>query len=134
MASYSNRTDLNNPVKKLPVTAATGQTYGEAGAQRRAQQAVPMGAPQPPQTAQQQQRQPLPVTPLTAPTERPDEPITAGNPLGAGPGMDMLPQPMPMGAAPGSRQDLINQVRYIYSKTPNTALLQLLLELENVSI
>jgi hypothetical protein len=71
---------------------------------------------------------------LSAPTERPDEPITAGNPLGAGPGMDMLPQPMPMGTAPGSRQDLINQVRYIYSKTPNTALLQLILELENVSI
>jgi len=133
MATYPNRTDLNNPAKKLPVTTAPGQTYGEAGAQRRAQQAVPMGAPQPPQV-QQQQRQPLPVTPLTAPTERPDEPITAGNPLGAGPGMESLPQPMPMGTAPGSRQDLINQVRYIYSKTPNTALLQLILELENVSI
>jgi hypothetical protein len=135
MATYPNRTDLNNPAKKLPVKTVPGQTYGEAGAQRRAQQAVPMGAPQPPQVApQQQQRQPLPVTPLSAPSERPDEPITAGNPLGAGPGMDMLPQPMPMGTAPGSRQDLINQVRYIYSKTPNTALLQLILELENVSI
>ena len=134
MATYPNRTDLNNSAKKLPVTTVPGQTYGEAGAQRRAQQAVPMGAPQAPQVAPQQQRQPLPVTPLNAPTERPDEPITAGNPLGAGPGMDMLPQPMPMGTAPGSRQDLINQVRYIYSKTPNTALLQLLLELENVSI
>ena len=133
MATYPNRTDLNNPAKKLPVTTAPGQTYGEAGAQRAAQKAVPMGAPQPPQ-AQQQQRQPLPVTPLTAPTERPDEPITAGNPLGAGPGMESLPQPMPMDTAPGSRQDLINQVRYIYSKTPNTALLQLILELENVSI
>ena len=134
MATYPNRTDLNNSAKKLPVTTVPGQTYGEAGAQRRAQQAVPMGAPQAPQVAPQQQRQPLPVTQLNAPTERPDEPITAGNPLGAGPGMDMLPQPMPMGTAPGSRQDLINQVRYIYSKTPNTALLQLLLELENVSI
>ena len=133
MATYPNRTDLNNPAKKLAVTTVPGQTYGEAGVQRRAQQAVPMGAPQPPQT-QQQQRQPLPVTPLTAPTERPDEPITAGNPLGAGPGMESLPQPMPMGTAPGSRQDLINQVRYIYSKTPNTALLQLILELENFQI
>lgn len=135
MASYSNRTDLNNPIKKLPITAATGQTYGEAGAQRQAQKTIPMGTPQPPQAApQQKQRQPLPVTPLTAPTERPDEPVTAGNPLGAGPGTEMLPQPMPMATPPGSRQDLINQVRYIYSKTPNTALLQLLLELENVSI
>jgi len=135
MATYPNRTDLNNPTKKLAVTTTPGQTYGEAGAQRRAQQAVPMGAPQAPQVApQQQQRQPLPVTPLNAPSERPDEPVTAGNPLGAGPGMESLPQPMPMGTAPGSRQDLINQVRYIYSKTPNTALLQLILELENVSI
>jgi len=135
MATYPNRTDLNNPAKKLAVTTTPGQTYGEAGAQRRAQQAVPMGAPQAPQVApQQQQRQPLPVTPLNAPSERPDEPVTAGNPLGAGPGMESLPQPMPMGTAPGSRQDLINQVRYIYSKTPNTALLQLILELENVSI
>jgi hypothetical protein len=135
MATYPNRTDLNNPAKKLAVTTTPGQTYGEAGAQRRAQQAVPMGAPQAPQVApQQQQRQPLPVTPLNAPSERPDEPVTAGNPLGAGPGMESLPQPMPMGTTPGSRQDLINQVRYIYSKTPNTALLQLILELENVSI
>ena len=135
MATYPNRTDLNNPAKKLAVTTTPGQTYGEAGAQRRAQQAVPMGAPQAPQVApQQQQRQPLPVTPLNAPSERPDEPVTAGNPLGAGPGMESLPQPRPMGTTPGSRQDLINQVRYIYSKTPNTALLQLILELENVSI
>ena len=132
MATYPNRSDLRTAVKKLPITTAPGQTYGEAGAQRQAQKAVPMGTPQPPQAALQ--RQQLPVTPLTAPTERPDEPITAGNPLGAGPGMDMLPQPTLIATAPGSRQDLINQVRYIYSKTPNTALLQLILELENVSI
>jgi len=133
MATYPNRTDLNNPAKKLAVTTAPGQTYGEAGAQRRAQQAVPMGAPQAPQVApQQQQRQPLPVTPLNAPSERPDEPVTAGNPLGAGPGMESLPQPMPMGTAPGSRQDLLNQVKYAYSKIPNTALLQLILELEEI--
>jgi hypothetical protein len=132
MATYPNRTDLNNPAKKLPVTTVPGQTYGEAGAQRRAQQAVPMGAPQAPQVAPQQQRQPLPVTPLSAPTERPDEPITAGNPLGAGPGMESLPQPMPMATAPGSRQDLLNQVKYAYSKIPNTALLQLILELEEI--
>jgi DNA uptake protein ComE-like DNA-binding protein len=44
MATYPNRTDLNNPTKKLAVTTAPGQTYGEAGAQRAAQQAVPMGS------------------------------------------------------------------------------------------
>jgi hypothetical protein len=31
-----------------------------------------------------------PVTPLFAPTQRPDEPITAGIPMGAGPGPEVL--------------------------------------------
>ena len=31
-----------------------------------------------------------PVTPLYAPTQRPDEPITAGIPMGAGPGPEVL--------------------------------------------
>lgn len=71
----------------------TGQTYGEATEQKRAQRAVPTGAPPTSVDAQrmasQQQgapRSPMPqVTPLTAPTERPDEPITAGSPFGPGP-------------------------------------------------
>ncbi len=73
MATYANRTDLQNPTKKMAVTAATGQTYGEAGAQRAAQQAVPMGAPQAPVIA------PGSLGNLDRPTERPTEPVTAGN-------------------------------------------------------
>ena len=125
MATYGNRTDLQNPTNKLAVTAAPGQTYGEAGAQRAAQQAVPMGTPQAPVIA------PGSLGNLDRPTERPTEPVTAGNPLGMGPGADALVPPMPQSLQPGSRQDLINQVRYIYSKNPNTAVFQLLLELEN---
>jgi hypothetical protein len=34
-----------------------------------------------------------PITPLTAPTERPDEPITAGMDFGAGPGSEALNLP-----------------------------------------
>lgn len=128
MATYANRTDLQNPTKKMAVTAAPGQTYGEAGAQRAAQQAVPMGAPQAPVVA------PGSLGPLDRPTERPLEPVTAGNPMGAGPGAEALVPPMPEVLQPGSRQDLINQVRYIYSKNPNTAVFQLLLELENQPI
>lgn len=30
-------------------------------------------------------------TPLSAPTERPDQPVTAGSPFGAGPGSEVLP-------------------------------------------
>lgn len=125
MATYANRTDLQNPTNKMAVTAAPGQTYGEAGAQRAAQQAVPMGTPQAPVVA------PGSLGNLDRPTERPMEPVTAGNPMGAGPGADALVPPMPQVLQPGSRQDLINQVRYIYSKNPNTAVFQLLLELEN---
>ena len=36
------------------------------------------------------QTQQQPVTPLTAPTQRPNEPVTAGSPLGAGPGLEAL--------------------------------------------
>jgi hypothetical protein len=125
MATYANRTDLQNPTKKLAVTAATGQTYGEAGAQRAAQQAVPMGTPQAPVVA------PGSLGPLDRPTERPLEPVTAGNPMGAGPGAEALVTPLPDTLMAGGKQDLINQVRYVYSKYPNTAVLQLLLELEN---
>lgn len=125
MATYPNRTDLQNPTKKMAVTAAPGQTYGEAGAQRAAQQAVPMGTPQAPVVA------PGSLGPLDRPTERPLEPVTAGNPLGAGPGAEALVTPLPDTLMAGGKQDLINQVRYVYSKYPNTAVLQLLLELEN---
>lgn len=109
----------------MAVTAAPGQTYGEAGAQRAAQQAVPMGTPQAPVVS------PGSLGPLDRPTERPLEPITAGNPLGAGPGAEALTTPLPDTLMAGGKQDLINQVRYVYSKYPNTAVLQLLLELEN---
>lgn len=125
MATYANRTDLQNPTNKMAVTAAPGQTYGEAGAQRAAQQAVPMGTPQAPVVA------PGSLGPLDRPTERPLEPVTAGNPMGAGPGAEALVTPLPDTLMAGGKQDLINQVRYVYSKYPNTAVLQLLLELEN---
>lgn len=88
--AHLNRTDLN--VAKLPVSAAPGQTYGEAGQQQTAQQAVPMG----PQPTPATQGAPPAVTPgslgpFTAPTSRPDEPLTAGAPFGPG-----TPPPTPL--------------------------------------
>lgn len=90
-AAYSNRTDLHQP---LPVAAPTGLPYGARGELIAAQRQVPMapapspagGSPQPP----------APVPPghpsiaLGRPTERPQEPITAGIPLGPGPGPEAL--------------------------------------------
>ena len=117
--------DVQAGTNRVAIQAATGQTYGEAGAQRAAQQAVPMGTPQAPVVA------PGSLGNLDRPTERPMEPVTAGNPMGAGPGAEALVTPLPDTLMPGGKQDLINQVRYVYSKYPNTAVLQLLLELEN---
>lgn len=74
--AYGQRSDLNaQPVRTVP-----GQTYGKQAAQAAAQQVVPL--PEAP-----------PLTPLGAPSARPNEPVTAGAPLGAGPGVEALPSP-----------------------------------------
>lgn len=97
-ANYPNRTDLSQGPRKLAVTAAPGQTYGEAGAQQQAQQAVPMasGPLNSPATAQQppmshgdvlqaaQGYNPTPVVPIGMESLRPDEHVMTG-----------LPQPAP---------------------------------------
>jgi len=90
--AYGNRTDLNMPISTVP-----NQEYGKATQQREAQQAVPMAsspvasAPQqsgPQQAAQMPIGRPLPAPgsmPYISPTNRPDEPVTAGLPFGPGP-------------------------------------------------
>jgi len=96
----------------------TGQTYGEASRQREAQRMVPTG---PSPTGE------VDLGPLTRPTEAPSEPLTAGIPMGAGPGPESVP---PIAAPPGSTQDLVLRVRAIASRFPNPALLQLVQDLE----
>ena len=131
---YPNRSDLRNPAKKVAKQVAPGQTYGEGAAQMRSQQAVPMAA-SPTDTAPTPTTNAAPMAgslgSLDRPTERPDEPITSGIGYGAGPGPEALEPPMPASIQPGSREMLIDQVRYAYSKYPNPAVFQLLLELEN---
>lgn len=113
---YNNRSDL----RALPVTTAPGQQYGQRAAQEAAQQAVPMGKPvTPPASAAGASASsapvagpagPLPgqVTPLGAPTERPGEPVTAGLPMGAGPGPEVL------GMAPQQQgEDLTDILPYL---------------------
>lgn len=68
----------------LPVTTIPGGDYGSQAEQRRAQEAVPMGA-QPVPAVQR----PLPPS-LTAPSQRPNEPVQAGLPSGPGPGPEAL--------------------------------------------
>jgi hypothetical protein len=94
-----NRSDLTRPTSQ----AVPGQEYGEAAQQRSAQQAIPMG--QPPLPTPQAQSAPTsqgPMSalsgapmvgangPLTRPTERPNEPVTHGLPMGPGGGPEVL--------------------------------------------
>lgn len=87
--SMSRRTD-GGPAQ--PIREMTGGEYGDSSELRAIQGAAPMAA-----SGVQTQGQSLPVspsapapTPLGAPTERPDEPVTEGNAFGPGSGPDAL--------------------------------------------
>lgn len=90
---------------------APGQAYGAAAAQHAALQAVPapttptgaLGAPEAPQ-----------AVPFSAPTQLPNEPVTAGSPIGAGPGPEVLPPSM----AP-SNDPTRQQLAALYRVNPN---------------
>ena len=84
---YSNRTDLRNPAKKMAATASKGQTYGEAGKQIAAQRAVPMGSSPSDIVSAPQKQRPTPgsLGDFSRATEAPQEPVTAGANIGAGP-------------------------------------------------
>lgn len=82
--AYTNRTDL--AVDRQPVAVPQGQTYGEAGRQEAAQQAMPL-----PDLGSMLSGLPG----LADPTQRPDEPLTAGLPMGPGPGPEALAAPPP---------------------------------------
>jgi len=134
--AYPNRSDLRNPMGKVAKQAAPNQTYGEAGKQMAAQSAVPIG--QPPTDMQIPTVAPGQLGDLAGMTQRPNEPISSGASWGPGPGPEIFgPSPiqptpqLPSDYMNGSKQDLIDQVRVAYSKFPNTALFQLLLELED---
>lgn len=90
----SKRTD-GGPAQK--VRPMTGGPYGEAQALEELQGAAPMAANDVPQpTGGGAPRQPVDVTPFNAPTQRPDEPVTAGSPMGDGIGPEALGLQDPM--------------------------------------
>ena len=109
--------DIQAGTNRVAIQAATGQTYGEAGKQMAAQRAVPMGAPQTESQAPAQAPRPMPgsLGSLTRPTDRPDEPITAGADFGAGPSSlqaGILP-------APSASNDVLEQLLYLNRLYPN---------------
>ena len=88
--AYSNRKDLNATAKQ-PIRSAPNQQYGARTAQEEAQKVIPL--PETPQPGSFGQ--------LTRPTERPNEPVTAGIPIGPGPNrINNADQLMPMDKDP----------------------------------
>lgn len=84
----------------LTPTAAPGQTYGQAGQQLASQAAMPIAAQGPPSGAPQGPPQTPPAVlpgslgPLDAPSNRPDEPLTEGSPMGPGASSMNFPTPL----------------------------------------
>jgi len=73
----------------------SGMEYGQGQAMMQQQQSAPMAGPTPTSGATAPMAMPLlpELTPLTAPSERPSEPVTAGMDFGAGPGSEALNLP-----------------------------------------
>lgn len=90
----ANRFDLQNPAAKIAKSAAKGQTYGKATEQLASQSAVPMGPSPAEVSAGKVAKGFRKLTPIGAPTQRPDEPITAGANFGPGPNMFQAGIPM----------------------------------------
>jgi hypothetical protein len=118
MAAYAQRTDLNS--------SAMTPEYGGVKALADAQKAVPMGTS--PAAAPQIQR-PVPgaAGPLTRPTERPLEPITAGANFGPGPNA-MQAGIIP---TPPAQNDVLEQLAYLNSLYPNRDLENLIDSMTN---
>lgn len=104
--AYPQRTDLNED--RQPVRVASGQPYGQRQAQEAAQRAVPLPA--------------APPVAFDRPTEYPTEPLTAGLPVGPGPGPEALA--LPFGLTEDER--LVAQLRGLYARFPNRDLARLL--------
>lgn len=121
MADYPNRSDLRNPATRK--VAFTGQTYGEGAAQARSQQQVAPGS-SPAQVEAQRMARPVPggAGDLLRPTERPNEPITAGADFGPGPSSmeaGMVPRRVP-------QDDVLDTLRALYAMFPNDDLREML--------
>lgn len=107
----SKRTD-GGPAQKLrPVT---GGGYGDNKSINDLQASAPMaaaGGPALQSAPASPPREPVDVIPFGAPTQNPNEPVTAGNPLGAGVGPEALGLQDPRALA--DRQDAQRMLEYL---------------------
>lgn len=131
-----NRTDLQAAPSPEPISTVPGQGYGDAAAQQVAQRAIPLaGTPtaapapgggaappigQPPAAAQG----PYPgELPFTGPTQRPNEPVTAGLNRGPGPGTEANIGVGSAGFVHSNVSNLLNALAQVPGATPDVAAL-----------
>lgn len=76
-----------------PARYISGMPYGQGQEMMTQQMSAPMAGPNQAEAPSPLGASMPSVTPLTAPTERPDEPLTAGMDFGAGPGSEALNLP-----------------------------------------
>ena len=79
-------TAFDKNATRQPIREMSSQAYGEGVQMQALQASAPMSATPSMPSAMR-------PTPLSAPTERPNEPVTAGAPFGAGAGPEILPIP-----------------------------------------
>lgn len=122
---YPNRSDLRNPAKKVAIKTPPSSQYGEATQLREAQQAVPMAssptATVAPTPAPAVRPRPGQFGPLDRPTERPNEPVTAGAPFG--PGRMASPGGY---VGPRNTDPVLDELRALYSMYPSEDLADML--------
>lgn len=118
--AYANRTDLNKS-DALAKKTVPGQAYGAAQQQREAQSVIPVAgtpAPAPRVTPPSSGSGAVAGGPLpgalgfTDPSARPNEPVTAGVPVGPGPGPQAL-------SLMQDNEDVLLQLREAYRLYPN---------------
>jgi hypothetical protein len=104
-----------------PARYISGMAYGEGQATMQQQQSAPMAGSSAPRTSAPSApslaalSQGPAITSLNAPTERPDEPITQGSPMGAGAGPEILNLPTTM---PNELDDAVSALQILFLQNP----------------
>ena len=125
--SLSQRTD-GGPADKQAARYISGLPYGQGNEMMATQMAAPMEAassPSPVPASQiasagqaQPMGEPMPIVPLGAPSQRPNEPVTHGADLGPGPDSSSLGLPQPDAASYQNGKDYIQALARSSNASP----------------